>query len=291
MGPLPAAAGCDCHVCRPEGPYDAMDRRLIDTVLQHGWQVTLVSDEVACSDPGHDHAGDSSHHGEDHETVAFAYTVGLGHRAGHPELLMSGLDPQLMHHALNDVAQRVMAGRRYAAGDVLEGVLGGVPVVLERLADAALADTVTWAGWFHRARPEALVVVWPSTSGVFAWQPGAPDALDELQPPAWREQLRHTGGVSVDPDWVFAEPPEHPVMSCTHVVRRGDPVLSAARESDTWTVHCGTPGHVPAELLTVHLAHVVRAAPSLRQLADLAPGEQAVRTDPDASWQRSPPQR
>lgn len=30
MGPLPAAPGCDCHVCRPDESYDEQDRRVTD---------------------------------------------------------------------------------------------------------------------------------------------------------------------------------------------------------------------------------------------------------------------
>ena len=42
MGPLPRAAGCYCHVCRPEPSYQPYDRATIDTVLRHGWQVVTV---------------------------------------------------------------------------------------------------------------------------------------------------------------------------------------------------------------------------------------------------------
>ena len=101
MGPLPAAPDCDCHICRADASYDELDRRTIDSVLEHGWHVILVSDDVACSDPEHhDHSADD--HGE--PGPAFAYTVGLGHRLGHPELLMSGLDHRMMHHALTSRA-------------------------------------------------------------------------------------------------------------------------------------------------------------------------------------------
>lgn len=287
MGPLPAVAGCDCQICRPEDSYDSRERSTIDTILEHGWQVTLVSDDVGCSDPEHhDHEG----HQHRDPSPAFAYTVGLGHRCGHPELVMSGLDQRVMHRALNDVTRRVLDGRRLAPGDVLEGVLAGVPVVLEQLTDQALGETVTWSGWFHRARPEALVLVWPSTSGLFAWQPGAPDVLDELQPASWRQPLRHTGGVAVDADWPFPVPPDRLAFSCTHVVDDGQAILWAAREADEqrgedWSAHCGAIGHDTDDMRVVHLAHLVRSAPSLRQLSALGMDEEATRTDVDSAWE------
>lgn len=288
MGPLPASAGCDCHICRPAGSYDVEDRRTIDTILRHGWQVSLVSDEAGCEHGDHAH----HHPAQDHHGTAvsaFAYTVGLGHRCGHPELLMSGLDPTVMHQALNHLAHQVMAGRRFAPGDVLEDVLAGVPVVVEGVADDGLRETVTWSGWFHRRRPEALAIVWPSTAGLFAWQPGAPPVLDERQPPAWRDPITHTGGVAVDPSWDFPVPPDRLAFSCVHVVEHGEAVLFVARESDRergedWSVHCGAEGHATEEMRRAHLAHLVRSAPSLRALSGLGLDEQARRPTVDCEW-------
>ena len=287
MGPLPAAEGCDCHVCRPDTAYDDDDRRTIDTVLQHGWQVVLVSDEVGCDHPGH---AEEDH---EHASPAFAYTVGLGHRCGHPDLLISGLDPQVMHRALNDLAQRVVQGRRLAPGDVLEDVLAGVPVVVEQVAGVALAETVTWSGWFHRRAPEALAIVWPSTAGLFAWQPGAPAVLDERQPPAWRVPIVHTGGVEADPEWPFPVPPDRMAFTCTHVADEGAAVLWVARESDEargedWSLHCGAEGHDTEEMRLLHLAHLVRSAPSLRALGGLGLDVEAFRADPDSEWVTAP---
>ena len=94
MGPLPAAKGCDCHVCRPDEAYDDdLDRGSIETVLQHGWQVILVSDQGGCAHPDHDHSDHSDH---DHapSTPPFAYTVGLGHRCGHPGSSWPGSIPR-----------------------------------------------------------------------------------------------------------------------------------------------------------------------------------------------------
>jgi uncharacterized protein DUF4262 len=284
MGPLPASAGCDCHVCRPEEAYDDLDAGTITTVLQHGWQVMAVSSDGPCADPDH-----HDHEHDDEEGPDFAYTVGLGHRRGHPELLVSGLDRAVMHRLLNDVARRVMDGRRLAPGDVLEDVLAGVPVVLAEVAEDALEATVTWSGWFHRRRPEALAVVWPTTSGIFAWQPGAPAVLDELQPPRWREPFPVPAGLEPDPGWPFPVPPDQPSFSCTHVVDDGRAILWVARESDPergedWSLHCGAADHDPSEMRLVHLAHLVRGAPSLRALGGLGLDVEAERASTDDAW-------
>lgn len=69
----------------------------------------------------------------------------------------------------------------------------------------------------------------------------------------------------------------------------GQPILWVARESDDhegedWSVLCGASDHAMDDLSLVHLAHLVRSAPSLRQLARMALNEAAERTDVDATW-------
>lgn len=290
MGPLPAAPGCDCHVCRADASYDELDRQVIEAVVRYGWYVILVSEEDGCCSHLDDHGPSPERHGE--AQPGFAYTVGLGHRAGHPELLMSGLDHRVMHRALNDVAQRIMCGRRLAPGEALEDVLAGVPVAVEQVSDAALGETVTWSGWFHRRTPEALAIVWPDRNGVFDWQPGAPASLRERHPRQWRAPIEHVGGLATDPTWTFPVPADGRALSCTHVIDEGAAVLWAARETDeedgeVWSVHCGAIGHKTEDIRAVHLAHLVRSAPSLRQISDLGLDEEALRVDADSPWKRA----
>lgn len=176
-----AARTCRCHVCRPDGRYDPVERRTLDTVRRHGWQVMLVSGDGCCEAP--EHWGE---HGDGSGGPDFAYTVGLGHRCGHPELVVSGLDPRSMYRVLQDVATRVAGGLRLRPGDMLEGLLADAPMAVASASSACRSEVVSWSGWFHRRAPDALVLVWPTAVGAFPWQPGAPAFLDERQPPAWR---------------------------------------------------------------------------------------------------------
>ena len=135
--------------------------------------------------------------------------------------------------------------------------------------------------------------MWPDKNGVFGWQPGAPAILDERQPPEWRVPIEHTGGLATDPTWDFPVPPDHKAFSCTHVVDDGGAVLWAARESDEargedWSIHCGALGHETDDMRIVHLAHLVRSAPGLRQISNLGIDEEALRTDVDSAWATGP---
>ncbi|WP_157371681.1 hypothetical protein [Angustibacter sp. Root456] len=73
----------------------------------------------------------------------------------------------------------------------------------------------------------------------------------------------------------------------------GEPLLWAARQpaaerGEDWSAHCGAGSHPTDDIRLVHFAHLVRAAPGLRQLSDLAMDEEAWRDDADSDWQRAP---
>jgi hypothetical protein len=274
MGPLPAAPGCRCRICVPDARYDDEERNCIEMVVKYGWQVMLVGQ------------------GEGPREPVFGYTIGLTHRQNHPELVIVGLNAELIHPTLNRVAERVMNGRRLEPGDSLEGVLGVVPVLVEELNDVGLDETVIWSRWFHRRPVRALQLVWPDTSARFAWQPGASPKLDDLQPPEWRVPLPHVGAFAPDPTWLFPAPAELEAVACTHVIKRGAAIQYVERRpdpgsDDEWIFHCGEPHGSVDDFALCHVSHLVRATPSLRGLTDLQLGEYAWRMTPDQSWKRS----
>jgi hypothetical protein len=290
MGPLPAMSGCTCHICLLESPSRERltdgDRACIDRVVRFGWQVMLVGGTCTCSDCGEGPAAAE-------DCPAFAYTVGLMHRVGHQELAMTGLPSEVMHRALNVVADRVVRhGLRVQPGDVIETVLFNAPVVVDEVSDVGLRSIGCWSAWFHRTTVHALQLVWPTTSGVFAWQPGAPADLNKLQPVAWRVPRLRSGALGVDPSWPLPATPDTLVIVCTHMRHENEPVRFVARTQDAqgaehWDFHCGRDhGDGIDELLTEHVSHTVRAAPSLRKIADLAIGEFAERTDAFSPWRR-----
>jgi hypothetical protein len=71
-----------------------------DHIEQFGWSIVAVEAE-----PAH---------------APFAYTVGLTRFHGHPELLVTGLDPASTAMLLNQLSLEVRAGRRFHAGQFID---------------------------------------------------------------------------------------------------------------------------------------------------------------------------
>jgi hypothetical protein len=95
--------------------------------------------------------------------------------------------------------------------------------------------------------------------------------------------------------WPLPVPPDALAFVCTHILDDGEPVLFAALDDDPercpeWSFHCGLDHGVDDadQIRLVHIEHVVRAAPSVGGLADLAPGWFVSRERVDDGWTRQP---
>lgn len=274
---------CLCRICLPEPLEAPEDRRCLDDVVHYGVHIVAVGTGLC------DHGDDCA--SEPDAGPAFAYTVGLPHHVDHPELVVSGLRVELMHRMLNNAAKRVLAGFRFEPGTTAENLIGYWPVVADPMSPEGLDETVLWSKWLHRRRVDALQLVWPSTSGIFTWQPGGSAQVAAAQPAAWRLAQERSGALAADPPWPFPVPPDHLTAACTHIVDEGAPVQSVVRFADDgaeeeWLFLCELPHHDTEAIRAYHLGHLVRRAPSLHQLHDLTPDEEALRETCWSDWVR-----
>lgn len=170
---------CRCILCHDYGDRDEADRAeqtIIGNVRRHGWHVVMVpEDEIG---PG------------------FAYTIGLTHTYGTPELAMFGLDVHVMHHMLNTLGSKSAGGAVLTDGQRHTDVIDGHPVTLRQ------ADPRWYRTFFGRAiafyrRPPfpVLQVAWPDPDDRFHWEEQADERLRESQPQLWLAPNDHPGGV------------------------------------------------------------------------------------------------
>ena len=72
------------------------DRKLASDVEEFGWHVALIP--------------------EDEEGPAFAFSIGLFRKFGHPEVVVFGLGIEAMHEIVNLIGEEVRRGRRFSGG-------------------------------------------------------------------------------------------------------------------------------------------------------------------------------
>ncbi|MEV6756720.1 DUF4262 domain-containing protein [Streptomyces sp. NPDC051214] len=170
---------CRCVLCHDYGDRDARDRMdltVIEHVQQHGWHVVMVpEDEIG---PG------------------FAYTIGLAHSHGGPELAMFGLDIHAMHRMLNTLAEKSAAGEALAKGQSHADVVVGRRVVLRQVDRGWYRTFFGQALGFYRRPPvPVLQVAWPDAQGHFHFDEQAQESHRESQPQAWLPPRDHPAGV------------------------------------------------------------------------------------------------
>jgi hypothetical protein len=119
----------------------------------------------------------------DEEGPGFAYSVGLQHSYGHPEIIMFGLRHETMHAIINMIGERVKAGARFAPGQVSDELLNGYDVVFRPVDPRWHEEFFGQAiDFYAEAGFTALQCVWPDRAGLFPWQPGFDSRLVERQP-------------------------------------------------------------------------------------------------------------
>lgn len=157
-----------------------MDLRTVEQVEAHGWSVIMVP------------AGD--------EGPGFAYTIGLWHTHGVPELAMFGLDIQTMHVLLNALGRKAAAGVVLENGTERRDILEGRPVILKAVDLRWYREFFGGAISFYQRPPfPVLQAVWPDADGRFLWQPGADKQYQQSQPQLWVKPTEHPPGIWTAP--------------------------------------------------------------------------------------------
>lgn len=142
---------------------DPIEQRIVTDVDRYGWHcMYLLGDE---------------------ELVPYAYSIGLHHSHGHPELSVFALEFDEARDLIAELVERVKGGERLDAGDVQGG-----PPDEERLTFAPV-DQAWYEDFFGRGIDfygtldfPMLQCVWSDESGRFPWDSGFDPELQALQP-------------------------------------------------------------------------------------------------------------
>jgi hypothetical protein len=242
----------------PPEPADEHDRKLLADVERHGWHVIGVM--------------------EDREGPAFAYSIGLYHTFGHPELIIFGLPVRVMHQIINLVGEEIRSGERFEHLAEYDDILEGYRVAFRTLAGRHYREYLGFARWFYRGDDfPALQCVWPDARYRYPWHPEAEPAFIERQPL-----------LSDDTSWPFHEGKNRAVFTTRPVLQGGHPILLVTHDRNgDWQFLCGTTNR-SEDGQVVSLAAILERDPTVAEVADLPEGSQAQREQKGAPWKREP---
>jgi hypothetical protein len=139
------------------------ESKIVGDVNEYGWHVMKVL--------------------EDDEQPGFAYTVGLYRTFRHPEVLIAGLDLNLMHEILNVIGNEIRGGKRFEAGKEYADILENDNCAFRKVSERFYDEYLGFAIWFNYG-PDfpALQCVWTDNNGFYPWDQDCDPSLREEQP-------------------------------------------------------------------------------------------------------------
>jgi hypothetical protein len=142
---------------------DEHDLKLVTDVKQYGWHVLKILG--------------------DEEGPPYAFSVGLFHTFKHPEIVIFGLDLNVMHQIINVLAEDISSGKSFEPtleyADILEGYRCTFEVVDPQWYSAFLG----YAQWFYKSDAfPAVQCIWPDKQQRYPWQQNFESRLQGLQP-------------------------------------------------------------------------------------------------------------
>ena len=271
------ARECHCRLCEASSvageTLDAGDLKLLADVGEHGWHVVLIPDDPV--------------------SRGWAFTVGVWHTLGSPELAVFGLDIEDAHSVLNVIGDAIRAGRQVVPDVEMDDVLQeGRLVTFRAVHESWYGPMFGYATWFAR-RPSIPIyqVVWSDSDGRWPWTPEIDLEYRVAQPRMWIPASSHPqgswSGTLAPHPWPFEDVPDTAAFTTRRIAFDGADILGVSHDEDgSWQFLDGG-STTDKDIALVHLAHLVGAHTDAAELADLPLGWQAWRSDTRSAWVRS----
>jgi len=141
------------------------DQKFLSNIETHGWVVTKVFGSEGETGP------------------EFAYSAGLFHVYKHPEIIIFGLDLDIMHKIINNIGNAVKSGTQFESGNEYQHIFAKCGCQFRLVEPAWYKDYLGWAIWFYEgSKFPVLQCFWPDREGRYPWDPGCASGVVELQP-------------------------------------------------------------------------------------------------------------
>lgn len=120
---------------------------------------------------------------------SFSYSTGFTQTVCQPEVIVFGLEPNLMGSIINSALNQCKSGVDLTNFARISGLLDGFDVIARTIPEARIErNYFNSAMWFHdrefgKKLQDVVQLVWPSsTTGLFPWDEGCHESVIEAQP-------------------------------------------------------------------------------------------------------------
>lgn len=154
------------HDPRCEGMDDA---KLLADVQEYGWHVVKIL--------------------EKDDTPGWAFSIGLYKNFHHPEIVVFGLNEDLMHYLINDIGEEVREGKTFQVGGLYPDLIESYACTFKPVNQVWYRDFLGYANWFYENQNyPVLQCIWPDRSSRFPWEPEFNEDWLWAQPLLFRDE-------------------------------------------------------------------------------------------------------
>jgi hypothetical protein len=224
-------------------------------------------------------------------SLDFAYTVGVYHTFGQPELVMFGLSGSDMPSWLNTAVELGRDKGWPGPEEPFDGVLEGFDTQVRGVHPSWYRALLGTALSFYRGVAVPFrQLVWPDRHGRWPWDEDATASSRTRQAFAWLPVAQHPEGAwrlvgELGPNFPFPVGPDAWALTTRSVLQGSRSVASVAYDQGSYDV-LDERGHAAEDLCLAFLGELSRRHPQLRECADLADGQVATAST-DKGWTRA----
>ena len=136
------------HDPRCEGADDA---KVLADIHEYGWHVVAIP--------------------EVDETPGWAFSIGLYKSFGHPEIILFGLDLELMHSIINTIGDSVKAGIKFEVDGRYNDLIDTYACTFKPVLPVWYYDFLGYANWFYKETDyPVLQCFWPDKQHRYPWE-------------------------------------------------------------------------------------------------------------------------
>lgn len=152
------------------------DEKLLADVAKYGWHVLKIF-------PPKDN------------TPGWAFSIGLYKNFNHPEIIVFGLNDEVMHQLINAIGEEVRVGKRFLVDGLYPDLIEAYSCTFKPANQVWYDHFLGTANWFYQSKDyPVLQCIWPDRNSRYPWEP------------------------KFNPNWVWAQPllfNEEPVSART----------------------------------------------------------------------------
>ncbi|MDO6565923.1 DUF4262 domain-containing protein [Alteromonas sp. 1_MG-2023] len=139
------------------------EKKIVANIKKHGCHVTSVFDNRG-------------------ESPSFTYSTGILASFCAPEVIIVGLPNKLASSVVNNYMRRVRDGEIFELGSFYPDFLSGFDVTFKEVSSLSKQEYLLSCCWYYNDKFEAVQLIFPTTSGIWPWDPEADSDFHEIQP-------------------------------------------------------------------------------------------------------------